>query len=447
MNKWSSIGFITLLSAVLVGLSIFVISSAYRGDTRLLQAVSLSNERITPNADGTEDATRIDYRIERNATVSIYLERDSGDRFYFRREQLRGAGQYQVNFSGVVDGYRLPTDQFEGEVLARLLPDGTYTLVISATDVAGVTDQNTLPLLIAEGDAQLPDLRGFEIVPTSFSADWSPPAPVPFTPNRDGIGDRLAIRFDLAKDVDQLRVYLLTAQNVEYPIFEVPQETGANKAGVHLFDYAAGVDQGALPPPDGIYTITAYAEDAEGQKVTISRLVDLQLGGVPRAEIVSPVSADTLQLSATTLKLCDTLFFTMTVRNYGDVPIRTTGPEPGTRYDSTSNYNSLGWNTESGAWRVAIGYENELKDYGYRWAIGRREELTQIGDNFYLMPNQQSVITGSIRIVEPLGERNPQPIWAGLIHEDVEISQFNNRVGIKMLTIDLPDQPQSCPPQ
>ena len=447
MNKWASIGFITLLSAVLVGFSIFVISSGYRGDTHLLQAVSLSHDRITPNADGQEDATRIDYRIERNATVSIYLEHPDGERFYFRQQQLRGAGQYQVNFSGVVDGYRLGDDQLEANILARLLPDGAYTMVISATDESNNTENQSLPLTIADGDSQLPDLRGFEIIPTSFSAEWIPPAPVPFTPNRDGIGDRLAIRFDLAKDVEQLRVYLLTGKGVEYPIFEVPQETETNKAGVHLFDYAAGVDQGALPPPDGIYTITAYAEDAEGQKVTISQLVDLQLGGVPRAEIVSPVSADTLQLSSTTLSLCDTLFFTLTVRNYGDVPIRTTGPEPGTQYDSTWNYNTLGWNTESGAWRVAIGYENELKDYAYRWAIGRKEELTKIGDHYYLMPDQQSVVTGAIRIVEPLGERNPQPIWAGLIHEDVEISQFNNRVGIKMVTLDLPesDQPISCP--
>jgi hypothetical protein len=55
------------------------------------------------------------------------------------------------------------------------------------------------------------------------------------------------------------------------------------------------------------------------------------------------------------------------------------------------------------------------------------------------MPGQRAVVSGAIRLVGPLGERNPQPIWAGLIHEDVEISQFNNRVDPHELLIDMPD--------
>ena len=137
--------------------------------------------------------------------------------------------------------------------------------------------------------------------------------------------------------------------------------------------------------------------------------------------------------------LCDTITFTLTVQNYGTTPIRTTGPEPGTEYDSDWNYNSLGWHTESGAWRVAIGYENELSNYPYRWAIGNSEDLEKIGEHYYLMPGQRAVITGAIRVTGPFGDRNPQPIWAGLIHEDVEISQFNNRVDPQSILVDIPD--------
>ena len=43
-------------------------------------------------------------------------------------------------------------------------------------------------------------------------------------------------------------------------------------------------------------------------------------------------------------------------------------------------------------------------------------------------------------MVGPLGERNPQPVWAGLIHEDVEVSQFNNRVDPKAILLDMPDE-------
>jgi hypothetical protein len=39
-----------------------------------------------------------------------------------------------------------------------------------------------------------------------------------------------------------------------------------------------------------------------------------------------------------------------------------------------------------------------------------------------------------------LGDRNPQPLWAGFIHEDVEISQFNNRVDPNQILVDMPDE-------
>jgi hypothetical protein len=56
------------------------------------------------------------------------------------------------------------------------------------------------------------------------------------------------------------------------------------------------------------------------------------------------------------------------------------------------------------------------------------------------MPGQRVVVTGAIRVVGPFGERNPQPIWAGLIHEDVEISAVNNRVDPHAILVDIPDE-------
>ncbi|HEX6383631.1 MAG TPA: hypothetical protein VF177_03075, partial [Anaerolineae bacterium] len=123
----------------------------------------------------------------------------------------------------------------------------------------------------------------------------------------------------------------------------------------------------------------------------------------------------------------------------GQTPIRTTGSPPGTVYDSDWNYNTLGWGTESGAFRVGIGYENELKDYPYRWAIGNPEDLEEIDGHYYLMPGDRTVVTGGIRVVDVFGVRNPQPMWAGLIHEDVRVSQFNSRVDPHEILVELPD--------
>jgi hypothetical protein len=36
-------------------------------------------------------------------------------------------------------------------------------------------------------------------------------------------------------------------------------------------------------------------------------------------------------------------------------------------------------------------------------------------------------------------------MWAGLIHEDVEISADNNRVDTQVITIDLPDEGNLTP--
>jgi hypothetical protein len=48
-------------------------------------------------------------------------------------------------------------------------------------------------------------------------------------------------------------------------------------------------------------------------------------------------------------------------------------------------------------------------------------------------------VTGSIRMTNEFGDRNPQPVWAGLIHEDVEVVTFMERLGIEEITVDVPD--------
>lgn len=417
-----------------VALFTAVIWRLYRGDSHLLRHAAVTAERISPNADGQDDITLIQYELSRTALVSIYLEDDAGTRYYFRQERLRGAGTYEVYFSGVVDGYTLPNEQVQGEVIARLLPNGRYTWTISATDTAGVNEQTSGPLTVAEADSQLPELRDFGVDKDTF------------TPNRDGINDRILIQYALQKEA-AVRVFLELPGGGELPIGEKERDVPAGMPGRHYYDYEGGVDNGETPPADGRYTVAAVAEDAEGQKVRVESALTIALGGVPRADIFAPPSGDTFEVSATAVPLCDTLFFTLTVQNYGNTPIRTAGPFSGTVYDSDWNYNTLGWFTGSGVWRVAVGYENELTNYPYRWALGDPESLQEIDGYLYLMPGQRTLITGGIRMVGPLGERNPQPMWAGLIHEDVEISEFNNRVDPKAILIDLPDPTaiQPCP--
>jgi hypothetical protein len=398
-----------------------------RGDGSLLRNVTFSDDAITPNGDGQTDATTIGYQLARNANVSIYFTDDEGKLYYFRRDEPRGAGDYEVNFSGVVEGYLLPEETYEAQVIERLLQDGQYRWSISAEETSGNVETISGDLGVSDADAVLPEIRNFTLDRERF------------TPNQDGISDRVQIDFFLPKQAD-VQVFLVLEDGSRLPVSERPTERPPGEEGRHVFDYTGGIDEGSGPPPDGTYPVVAISEDLEGQKMRVESTLTIALGGVPYAHILSPVTGDTVAYSTTAVEVCDTLYFTLTVENYGDTPIRTSGPPPGTVYDSDWNYNTVDYPTESGAWRVGIGFENALSDYPYRWGLGQEEDLTEIDGHNYLMPGQRSVITGGIRVVDRFGVRNPQPMWAGLIHEDVQISLFNNRVDPKQIQVELPDE-------
>lgn len=417
----------SLLALLLVVAAVAVGWRLWNGDSSLLRNVSFGAKQITPNADGDSDITLVAYELSRNAAVSIYLEDEAGERYYFRQDKPRGAGEYSVYFSGVVDGYTRPDEMIEGEIISRLLVDGRYIWTVEATDEQGDTETAQGEIVIADADPELPELRDFGIFPAVF------------TPNRDGIDDRVEIKVFMTKPAD-LNVFLQMPDGEELRITEFEQEIPAGEAGWHYYDYEGGVDNGATPPADGTYPIVAVAQDAEGQIVRREDTLTFQFGGVPRAQIFPPPAGDTVSWNTTTVALCDTLTFSLTVENYGNTPIRTSGPAPGTTYDSDWNYNTLGWFEESGVFRVGIGFQNELTNYPYRWAVGNVEDLEEIDGYYYLMPGERAVVTGSIRMVDAFGERNPQPVWAGLIHEDVEVSEFNARVDPASITVGLPDE-------
>ena len=410
-------------------MAVLVLASLAACSSReLLSNVYFSPETISPNADGDSDVTHISYDLGRNAAVSIWLESSAGDRYTFRDAQPRSAGEYDVQFGGVIDG--------------RLLPEGEYRWVVAATDEAGQTQSVDGRLVIAGGESSAPQITGFGVYPSAF------------TPNRDGISDRATINVSLNKPASlfvTLQSVLCGGSTVPpqgrldldctpYPVAEKASTREARRpgeAGLHEFDYDAGVDLGADPPPDGEYVVTARAEDTVGQVAIVTGTLAIVDGGVPRAEIVD----GDVSFSARSLLVGQTLYFTLTVENYSLVPIRTSGPPPGYVYDLDQNFNLPGFAEESGAWRVGIDFDTSQRNYPFRWAVGRPEDLVvkEIEGQMYtyLPPGARAMISGGIRIAyQP--ERNPLNFWAGLIHEDVEITPINNRVDPHNITIDKP---------
>jgi len=307
-----------------------------------LQAASVSHAALSPNADGVDDVAVIRYTLRRPATVSLYLVDAAGQRYDFRREKPRPAGDNEVFFSGIVDPFTRPTDTFTGTLLARVLPNGEYTWAVAAQDEAGLGNEITGTLRIQAADTALPELSNLTVLPKLF------------TPNRDGLDDRVTINVALSKDVDAggLRLTLEGAGGLALPIAE---SAGSLKKpgerGLHVYDYDGGVDQGLEPPPDGEYVIRAEAEDRLGQRLVVTTTLTLAQGGLPRAELYQ----GDVQFSAESVVLGQTLYFTLTVENYGTAPIRTTGPAPDYVYASMgTNYNTIGEYVQAGAFRVGL---------------------------------------------------------------------------------------------
>ncbi|MEN6478892.1 MAG: hypothetical protein ABFD20_04545 [Anaerolineales bacterium] len=367
------------------------------GSRDLLTDVSVRPAVISPNADGVSDVAEITYRLTRQSTISIYVIDAQGERHVFREEQRRSRGERTAYFGGVIAD--------------RLLPDGEYTLYFEAVDEHGRRDTAELALTIENGDPVPLEIQGLSIWPASF------------TPNRDGISDRVTIGYNLNKEATRVEVYLLDADGNKYAVPEdAIREMGA--VGTHEHDYDGGVDLGATPPPDGTYTVVVEAEDAVGNVARVTGELTITGGGVPQVEIVNRAA----KFEPTTLPLGGTLTFTCTVKNIGPVPVRTSGPEPGTTYTTSENFNTLGEYEQPGVFRVGLDYEGNSsgRAYPFRWQLGMDEELTTIetssGPQKYLMPGQAVTVTGHLQIIDKPFSTEPH-YWIGLLHEAVRVVQ------------------------
>ncbi len=361
--------------------------------TPLLYDVSAQPNPISPNADGVTDVARISYKLARHANVVLYFTDASGTRYDFRTNVPRPAGQYEAMFSGVIDN--------------RLLPDGFYTCVVEATAENGERASAQVPLAIQGGEPNAIEILNLSIYPPSF------------TPNRDGISDRVTIAYSLSKEAAKVQVYIVGQDGSKYPVPE-DKIRPVGQVGAHAHDYDAGVDLGATPPPDGTYVVVVEAEDAVGNRAVARGQLSIVDGGVPQVEIVNSAA----EWSASIVPLGGTLTFTCTVRNIGKVGVRTKGAPPGTTYTTSENFNSKQFYEEPGIFRVGMDYEGNSsgRTYPFRWQLGSDEELTMVGDQRYLMPGKTVTVVGHLQIVDRPVKVTPY-YWLGLIHEQVWIVQ------------------------
>jgi hypothetical protein len=147
-------------------------------------------------------------------------------KYILRENQSRASGDFEILFGGSVNN--------------RTLNDGTYQVVVEAQDENGLSENKLGTLNIVNADTTLPELQAFTVFPQEF------------TPNQDGLDDRVIIRYYLTKPA-RVTVYITDGKK-KFPIDEKKETTlltedKLSAIGPHEYDYDGGIDRGAPPPP------------------------------------------------------------------------------------------------------------------------------------------------------------------------------------------------------
>lgn len=407
------------LFSVVVLVVVSLLPAACGAGGPLVYEVEVQPSTISPNADGVDDVARISYKISRHCELNVYFIDQEGRRHYMREGNSRSPGEYEALFGGAIGG--------------QVLADGQYTWVVEAVNKAsGETYSVEGSLTVAGADSQGPPVEDFTVFPQVF------------TPNQDGINDRVSISYRLQERAE-VEVYLRDESGDRHPVglpktgwdedqFDLEDSPSRVELepGLWEYDYDGGIDRGASPPVDGTYTVVVEATDNVGNKTVQELPLTIEDGGLPLAEI------KTVEFAPEVLPLGGTLHLTVTVENVGGVAIRTKGPTSGTTYTSRENFNTMGFYEEPGIFRVGVDFEgnSEGRSYTYRWQLGRDDDLEERIINgqryLYLLPGKRVTVVGHITIIDEPSKVNPY-YWAGLVHEQVRI--VNDRQHPTQITI------------
>ena len=127
----------------------------------LLSELAASPPTVTPNEDGQSDFTTIRYRLGTSAIVTITFENAAGATVATLLNEAKPAGRHALRFT------------------AASLPDGRYLAVFTAQADDGKRASASVPVVVSR------ILRAFAVEPERFS------------PNGDGVLDRLELSFEL----------------------------------------------------------------------------------------------------------------------------------------------------------------------------------------------------------------------------------------------------------
>lgn len=232
--------------------------------------VSAAPAVISPNGDGRDDAVRVSALLSAAATWSVTFSTASGAVL----AQSSGSGS-------------LVSATWDGRAGGAQVPDATYRWTISASDPASGASA-------ASGGVVRVDVTPPLLVPTTPTSL----VPATFSPNGDGIADRIATGVT-SSEAGTLDATVATASGQVVTTFGVPLKVGANTV---TWD---GRSSTGTIVPDGSYVLSIVPRDVAGnQGAALTRALDVYSAVVasPAAPgIIDPADPNHLAPASTTL--------------------------------------------------------------------------------------------------------------------------------------------------
>jgi hypothetical protein len=346
---------------------------------------------IVPGSSGIgkpAGAIEVRYILGRDGPVTATLKGPMDSTLLSESQKV---GEHVLRFNGVIiaanEVYASPNDPNTiYKVARRDVPDGDYTIEIATQE-----QRQSISFKVSGSDTQPPDLARLVVHPDTIS------------PNSDAVDDVAEVTF--RTDQTATLSVDLTHPNGTRTAMLAPTKRGPGEHNAVV----SGQSVLGEVLPDGTYTVTVRAQDAAGNMVEAQRPLNIEGGGEPQIEITR------IDVSPQQIILGQPISVSITVKNIGNVPLRTQGPDPGYTYTTNDSYGSIEgskWTDKAGLWRVGVDWDGNSGGggayrYPFRWGFGKT-----------LMPGEEVTTGGKIVILK---QERQMWFYAGVLQEGIRI--------------------------
>lgn len=347
---------------------------------RPLLSVAVQHITVEPNASVGTDAEDIPYSLGAPAHVTITLVQPSGQQQVLR-DNDRAPESYALPFGGIVS---VPNSEDR-----RVLADGDYKIVFQAKGAGGQAAQQTVDAIVQNADPVPLDITDIGLSLPTFSPNGQGMRDVNGHPENE---DQTTFNYSLSKEA-RVSIYVVDSDGAQSAV----QAETDTKPGLQQYIWN-GKGANGIALKDGTYTFHIHAADDSGNVTDKTGQVTVENSGTPQVQIMS------VQFGPKALGIGGTLNVEVTIKNIGDVPIKTQGPPPGTVYKSNSSYTDPIFNQpgnqeppyvdKPGFWRVGVRWTSSAGQYPARWGFFD-------DPNRQLQPGEQVTVRGGIQLVAP----------------------------------------------